>query len=64
MMKEKVRAKLTRNQFVSKQPDVEKIKREVRAEAEVEFEKKLQNFVAASSYKFQNRKCSLHIVKR
>ena len=38
-MKEKVRANLTTNQSVGKLPDVEKIKREAREEAELAFKK-------------------------
>ena len=48
-MKEKVRAKLTRNQSVGKLADVEKIKRQAYAEAEAAFQKKLQNLVVASN---------------
>ena len=50
-MKEKVRVKLTRNPSVGKLPqvDVEKIQKKAGAEAEVEFQKKLQNLVAASN---------------
>ena len=50
-LKEKVRAKLTKRPSVPKLPqvDVEKIKREARAQAETEFQKKLQKIVASSN---------------
>lgn len=50
-LKEKVRAKLTKKPSLSKltQVDVEKIKREARAQAEADFQKKLQNIVASSN---------------
>ena len=45
VLKEAVRAKLTRN---SSQPDIEKIKKDVRSEMESEFRKKI-NAIAAGS---------------
>ena len=45
VLKEAVRAKLTQN---SSQPDIEKIKKDVRSEMEAEFRKKI-NAIAASS---------------
>ena len=48
-MKEKVRAKLTRNKSVDKLADVEKIKREAYAEAQAAFQKKLQSLAASSN---------------
>ena len=45
VLKEAVRAKLTRN---SSQPDIEKIKKDVRSEMEAEFGKK-KNALAAGS---------------
>ena len=50
-LKEKIRAKLTKKPSLSKLPqvDVEKIKREARAQAEADFQKKLQNIVASSN---------------
>ena len=46
VLKEAVRAKLTRN---SSQPDIEKIKKEVRSELEAEFQKKINALVAVSN---------------
>ena len=46
-MKEKVRAKLTRNQSLG--PDVAKIKRAAYAEAQAAFQKKLQSLAASSN---------------
>ena len=63
-MEEKVRAKLTRNKSVSKLPDVEKIKREAREEAEAAFQKKTTKPCRGFELKFENRRCYLHIVKR
>ena len=63
-MKEKVRAKLTRIKSVDKLPDIEKIKREAREEAELAFQKKTAKPCHSFELKFENRKCYLHIVKR
>ena len=46
VLKEAVRAKLTRN---SSQPDIEKIKKDVRSEVEAEFRKKINALTAASN---------------
>ena len=46
VLKEAVRAKLTRN---SSQPDIEKIKKDVRSEIEAEFQKKINALVAVSN---------------
>ena len=63
-MKEKVRAKHTRNKSVEKLADVEKIKRQAYAEAEAAFKKKTTKPCHNFELKFENRKCFLHIVKR
>ena len=46
VLKEAVRSKITRN---SSQPDIEKIKKNVRSEMETEFQKKLNALVAVSN---------------
>ena len=46
VLKEAVRSKLTRN---PSQPDIEKIKKNVRSEMEAEFQKKINAFVAGSN---------------
>ena len=46
VLKEAVRAKLTRN---SSQPDIEKIKKDVRSEMEAEFRKKINTLAATSN---------------
>ena len=46
VLKEAVRAKLTRN---SSQPDIEKIKKDVRSEMEAEFRKKINALAAGSN---------------
>ena len=46
VLKEAVRAKLTRN---SSQPDIEKIKKDVRSEVEAEFQKKIKALADASN---------------
>ena len=46
VLKEAAKAKLTRN---SSQPDIEKIKKEVRSEMEAEFQKKINALVAVSN---------------
>ena len=46
VLKEAVRAKLTRN---SSQPDIEKIKKDLRSEIEAEFQKKINALAAASN---------------
>ena len=46
VLKESVRSKITRN---SSQPDIEKIKKDVRSEMETEFQKKLNALVAVSN---------------
>ena len=46
VLKEAVRSKLTRN---SSQPDIEKIKKNVRSEMEAEFQKKINALVAGSN---------------
>ena len=46
VLKEAVRAKLTRN---SSQPDIEKIKKNVRSEMEAEFRKKITALAAGSN---------------
>ena len=46
VLKEAVRSKITRNSSV---PDIEKIKKDVRSEVEVEFQKKINAFVIGSN---------------
>ena len=46
VLKENIRSKITRN---SSQPDIEKIKKDVRSEVEVEFQKKNKAIVAGSN---------------
>ena len=46
VLREAVRSKITRN---SSQPDIEKIKKNVRSEIEVEFQKKINALVAGSN---------------
>ena len=46
VLKEAIRAKLTRN---SSQPDIEKIKKDLRSEMEAEFRKKINAVAAASN---------------
>ena len=46
VLKEAVRAKITRN---SSQPDIEKIKKDARSEVEAEFQKKINALVASSN---------------
>ena len=60
VLKEAVRAKLTLN---SSQPDIEKIKKDVRSEVEEEFRKKNKCSRGRLELTFENSRLYLHIIK-
>ena len=60
VLKEAVRAKLTKN---PSQPDIEKIKKDVRSEMEAEFRKKNKCSRHQFELTFENSRLYLHIIK-
>ena len=60
VLKEAVRSKITRN---SSLPDIEKIKKDVRSEVEVEFQKKNKCPRRRLELTFENSRLYLHIIK-
>ena len=60
VLKEAVRAKLNKN---PSQPDIEKIKKDVRSEMEAEFRKKKKCYSRRLELTFENSRLYLHIIK-